>query len=173
MLLEAVNILPHLPEDTGNVQGHKYRPDLQITHLDKIGTRYLLVVTTVDVTASSYRQGTSTQPGKAAAQAEGRKTSEYKFKVDGMVTKLILAAVELSRSSGEGMVSLFKKGVKLATREGRNSDGSFVALWKRRLSIMARRSMMYQAHYASRKHLRNDLPDYEEDEEIMSDVDMY
>ena len=43
---------------------------------------------------------------------------------------------------------------------------------KRRLSIMARRAMMQQAH-ALRKHLRNDLPDYEEDEETISDVDMY
>ena len=53
------------------------------------------------------------------------------------------------------MVSLFKKGVKLATREGRNSDGSFAALWKRRLSIMARKiAMKQQAHYALRQYLK-------------------
>ena len=52
---------------------------------------------------------------------------------------------------------LFKNGITLATREGRNPDGSFAARWKRRLRIMARRSMMQQAHYALRKHLRNDL----------------
>ena len=89
----------------------------------------LVDVTTMDVTASSYRQRASTQPGNAAAQAEGRKTREYKSKVDGMVTKLIPAAVELSRRWGEGMVSLFKDGVKL-TRERRSSDGKFAAIWK-------------------------------------------
>ena len=32
---------------------------------------------------------------------------------------------------------------------------------------------MQQEHYALRKHLSNGLPDYEEDEEIMSNLDMY
>ena len=31
---------------------------------------------------------------------------------------------------------------------------------------------MQQAHYELRKHLKSDLPDFEEDEETMSDVDM-
>ena len=55
----------------------------------------------------------------------------------------------------------------LATHEGRNPDGSFAARSKRRLSIMASRSMMQQAHYALRKHLRNDLQD--DDDEVYSD----
>ena len=62
--------------------------------------------------------------------------------------------------------------MKPATREGRNSDGSFAALWKRRLSTMAGRFMMQEAQYALRKHLRNDFPDYD-DKDIMSDVDMF
>ena len=39
--------------------------------------------------------------------------------------------------------------------------------WKRRLSIMARRSMMQQAHYALRKHLRNVLED--DNDEVYDD----
>ena len=116
----------------------------------------------MDVTAITYRQGVSVQPGRAAQQAEGRKSREYKSKVDGMVTVVIPAAFELSGRRGEGFVSLFKKGVALATREGRNNDGSFAALWKRRLSITARTAMMCQAHYALRKYLGDDLCDYED-----------
>ena len=143
--LISYGFLPHLPDEENCCQGDQYIPDLQITHLDKSGTRYLVDVTTVDVTVSIYRQGASVQPGRAAAQAENHKTREYKSKVDGMVTKLIPAAFELSGRWGEGLVSLFKKGITLATREGHNSDGSFAARWKHRLSIMARRSMMQQA----------------------------
>ena len=79
----------------------------------------------------------------------------------------IPAAFELSgsgeRGGGEGFVSLLKKGVILATRGGRRIDGSFAALWKRRLSITARTAMMCQAHSALRKHhLVDDLCDYED-----------
>ena len=104
---------------------------------------------------------------RAAAQAENRKTREYKSKVDRLVTNLILAAFEQSGRWGEGLVSLFKNGITLATREGRNPDSSFAARWKHCLSIMARRSMMQQAHYALRKHLRNDLQD--DDDEVYDD----
>ena len=45
--------------------------------------------------------------------------------------------------------------VALATGEGRNTDGSFAALWN--LSITARTAMICQAHYALRKHLADDL----------------
>ena len=45
--------------------------------------------------------------------------------------------------------------------------GSFASRWKRRLSIMARRSMMQQAYYALRKHLRNDLQS--DDDEVYDD----
>ena len=44
--------------------------------------------------------------------------------------------------------------VHLATKLGKNHSGQFANRWKRRISIAARRGMMYQAHYALRKHLR-------------------
>ena len=59
-------------------------------------------------------------------------------------------------------VSLFKEGLALATREGRNIDCGLAALWKRILSITAITAMMCQAHYALRKHLADDLCDYDE-----------
>ena len=39
VMLEAVHILPHLPdaEQPGKQQGERYIPDLQITHLDDTG----------------------------------------------------------------------------------------------------------------------------------------
>ena len=99
----------------------------QIARLDETGTRHLVDGTTEGVTSSFYRLGTSTQPGKAAAQAEGRKAREHKSKVDGMVTKRIPAAVELSGRWGEGMVSLFKKGVKLVPQLRWKSCGALEA----------------------------------------------
>ena len=76
---------------------------------------------------------------------ENRKTREYKSKVNGMVTKLIPDALELNGRWGERLLSLFKKGITLDTREGLNPDGSCLARWKRRLGIMARTSMIHQA----------------------------
>ena len=89
----------------------------------------------MDVTVITYRQGASVQPGRAAQQSEGLKSREYKSKVDGMVAVVIPAAFELGGKWGEGFVSLLKKLNAPATREGRNIDDSFAALWKRRLSI--------------------------------------
>ena len=63
---------------------------------------------------------------------------------------------------GEGLISLFKKGVKLATKEGKNIAGTFATQCKRRLSITARKAMMGQAHHALRTYLRDDLQDYVE-----------
>ena len=54
-----------------------------ITHLDTTGIRYLVDVTTVDVTAASYRLAASQEAGAAARKAEARKTREYRSKVDG------------------------------------------------------------------------------------------
>ena len=85
---------------------------------------YLVDVTTVDVTAASYRLAASQEAGAAARKAEARKTREYRSKVDGRKTQLIPAAVELNGRWGDGMVSLFKKVVALATREGRNEGAS-------------------------------------------------
>ena len=45
----------------------------------------------------------------------------------GRKTQLIPAAVELNGRWGDGMVSLFKKAVALATREGCN-EGGFLRL---------------------------------------------
>ena len=84
-----------------------YRRDLQITHLDTTGIRYVVDVTTVDVTAASYRLGASQEDGAAARKAEARKTREYRSKVDGRKIRLIPAAVELNGRWGDGMVSLF------------------------------------------------------------------
>ena len=53
------------------------------------------------------------------------------------------------------MVLVFKMAVALASQEGKNDNGQFAYRWKRRISI-AIRGMMYQAHYALRKHLRDD-----------------
>ena len=55
------------------------------------------------------------------------------------------------------MVSLFKKVVALATREGRNEGGFSAIVWKRQLAIVARSTMIDQAHYALRKHLAHDM----------------
>ena len=51
---------------------------------------------------------------------------------------------------------------KLAKKEGRNANGHFANRWKRRISLAARRAMIYQAHYALRKYFREDHPDYDE-----------
>ena len=83
--------------------------------------------------------------------------SVYRSKVDGRKTQLIPAAVELNGRWGDEMVSLFKKVVALATREGRNEGGSFATVWKRRLAIVARTTMIDQAHYALRKHFADDM----------------
>ena len=100
----------------------------------------------MDVTAATYRAAASRNPGGAAATAEGRKVREYKSKVDGKTTVHIPAAFEMSGRWGEGLISLFKKGVTLATKEGKNIGGAFANQWKRRLSITARKAMMRQAH---------------------------
>ena len=70
-------------------------------------------------------------------------------------------------------IQLFKMAVALATV--RNANGHFANRWKRRISLAARRAMIYQAHYALRKHLREEHPDYDElsddDQEIqMNDL---
>ena len=78
-------------------------------------------------------------------------------RVDGRKTQLITAAVELNGRWGDGMVSLFKKVVTLATREGRNEGGFFATVSKRRLAIVARTTMIDRAHYALRKHLADDM----------------
>ena len=80
-------MLPHTEsmESGTQSQGGAFRPDLQVTHLDSTGKRYLVDVTRVDVSATVYRADASKIPGAAAAKAEARKTREYFSKVDGMV----------------------------------------------------------------------------------------
>ena len=57
-----------------------------------------------------------------------------------------------------------------------NHSGQFANLWKRRISIAARRGMMYQAHYALRKHLRyslhnrNDVMEEDDDDTHMQEL---
>ena len=158
VLLEPMHVLPHAPGDEVT-KGRVFRPDLQVTHLDTSGVRYLVDVTTVDVTAATNRGTASKKAGVAATKAEGRKTREYKSKVDGRKTQLIPAAFELCGRWGEGLVMLFKKGIVLATREGRNENGTFATYWKRRLSIVARTTMIQIAQVALRGHLqRHDDP---------------
>ena len=65
------------------------------------------------------------------------------------------------------MVSLFKKVVALATREGRNEGGSFATVWKRRQAMFARTTMIDQAHYALRKHFADDMKHFADDKPIM------
>ena len=68
------------------------------------------------------------------------------------------------------MASLFKKGIKLANKERKNTTGAFAARWKRRLSITAKKAMMsLLAHHALRTCLRDELEDYV-DEDTMSDL---
>ena len=177
VLLEPVNVLPHAESLEQHVypQGEINRPDLQVTHLDNTGKRYLVDVTTVDVSAKIYRAEASTTPEAGAAKAEARKSREYRSKVDGIRTKVLPAAVELSGRWGEGMIQLFKMAVALATKEGRNANGHFANRWKRRISLAARRAIIYQAHYALRKHLRDGNPDYDElsDDEPFDDREIH
>ena len=49
-------------------QREGFRPDLQVTHLDKTGERYSIDVTTVDVSFKTYRVDASNLPGAAAAK---------------------------------------------------------------------------------------------------------
>ena len=153
-------------------QGGTFRPDLQVTHLDSTGKRYLVDVTTVDVSAAVYRADASKVPGAAAAKAEARKTREYRSKVDGIRTKVLPAAVELSGRWGDGMVALFKMAVALATKEGRNANGQFANRWKRRICLAAKRAMIYQAQYALRKHLRDEMPGYDDLSDDDRDIQM-
>ena len=90
VLCEPVNVLPHAPEVDSGAQGEFYRPDLQITHLDNTGARYHVDVTTVDVTAPTYRTDASKETGAAARKAESGKVREYKSKVDEKHTHLTL-----------------------------------------------------------------------------------
>ena len=98
-----------------------FRPDVQVTHLDNTGKRYHVDVTTVDDSAKIYRAKASTTHGAGAAKAEARKSREYRSKMDGMRTKVLPAAVELSGRWGEGMMQLFKMAVVLATKKVRNA----------------------------------------------------
>ena len=172
VLLEPVNVLPHAHnlDPRAQPQGEVFRPDLQVTHLDSTGKRYLIDVTTVDVSSKTYRADASKVPGAAAAKAEARKTREYRSKANGRMTVVLPAAIELSGRWGEGMVLVFKMAVTLATQEGKNENGQFANRWKRRISIAARRGMMYQAHYALRKHLHDDLDVYHDS--LDDDVNM-
>ena len=56
VLLEPIKVLPHT-ESIGHErqsQGGTFRPDLQDTHLDSTGKRYLVDVTTMEVSATLY-----------------------------------------------------------------------------------------------------------------------
>ena len=99
----------------------------------------------MDVSATVYRADASEIPGAAAAKAEARKTREYRSKVDGIRTKVLPAAVELSGRWADGMVAPFKKAVALAIKERRNANGQFANRWKRRICLAAKRAMIYQA----------------------------
>ena len=130
MLLEPVNVLPHAHnlDPRAQPQGEVFRPDLQVTHLDSTGKRYLIDVTTVDVSSKTYRADASKVPGAAAAKAEARKTREYRSKADGRMTGGAACSdriVCLSGRWGEGMVLVFKLAVTLATQEGKNENGQF------------------------------------------------
>ena len=171
VLHEPINVLPHthsLDKTAQQLQGEVFRPDLQVTHLDDSGKRYLIDVTTVDVSCKTYRSEASKIPGAAASKAEARKTREYRSKADGKMTVVLPAAIELSGRWGDGMVLVFKMAVRLATKLGKNHSGQFANRWKRRISIAARRGMMYQAHYALRKHLRYSLHNRDD---VMEDDD--
>ena len=158
VLLEPMHVLPHAPCDEVT-KVRVFRPDLQVTHLETSGVRYLVDVPTVDVTAATNRGMANKKAGVAATNAEGRKTREYKSKVDGRKTQLIPAAFELCGRWGEGLAMLSKQGIVLATREGRNEKGTFATYWKRRLSIVARTTMIQIAQVALRGHLqRHDVP---------------
>ena len=87
-------------EQGTHIAGGNFRPDLQVTHLDSTGKRYLADVTMVDVSSTAYLTDASKIPGAAAAKAEARKTREYRSKIDGIRTKVLSAAVELSGRSG-------------------------------------------------------------------------
>ena len=103
------------------------------------------------------------------------RAERYRSKVDGIRTKVLPAAVELSGRWGEGMIQLFKMAVASATKEGRNAYCHFANRSKRRISLAARRTIMYQAHYALRKHLRDGNPDYDElsDDESFDDREIH
>ena len=70
-------MLPHthsLDQTARQLQGEVFRPDLQVTHLDDSGKRYLIDVTTVDMSSKAYRTEASRIPGEAASKAEEPKT---------------------------------------------------------------------------------------------------
>ena len=70
------------------------------------------------------------------------------------------------------MIQLFKMAVPLATKEGRNANDHFAHRWKRRISLAARRAMIYQAHYALRKYLLENHPGYDELSDDDQDIQM-
>ena len=87
-----------------------------------------LTVDTLEICIVGSRVRVSKKNGAAAAKDEGRKTRVYKSKVDSKTTLLFPAAIEMSGRWGEGLISLFKKGVSLATKEGKNTAGKFATL---------------------------------------------
>ena len=68
-MLEPTHVLPHAPpNDAANAGDIHFRPDLQVTHLDTSGKRYLVDVTKIDVTAASYCNGASRKSSSAQDQ---------------------------------------------------------------------------------------------------------
>ena len=106
----------------------------------------MLDVTTVDVTASTVLDCSRSAKGYAAGKAEARKSREYSSKITDASIQFLPAAYELPGRWGEGFVSVIRKASNLASRNGRNDDGLFPVIWKRKIMLAAHRTLFLHAH---------------------------
>ena len=70
----------------------------------------------------------------------------YSSKITDASIQLLPAAYELPGRWGEGFVSVIRKASNLASRNGRNDDGLFPVIWKRKIMLAAHRTMFLHAH---------------------------
>jgi hypothetical protein len=145
VLLEPTHFAGSLQGQNG-VNTVTFRPDALITFLDGSGKTYMLDVTTVDVTASAFLENSRHAIGYAAKKAEARKTREYKPKITDPSIQLLPAAYELPGRWGKGLISVIRKASVLASHNGRNDDGLFPVIWKRKLVLAAHRTLFLHAH---------------------------
>ena len=82
-------MLPHthsLDQTAQQLQGEVFRPDLPVKHLDDSGKRYLMDVTTVDVSSKTYRTDASRSLGRQHLKRKRGKPLEYRTKADANMT---------------------------------------------------------------------------------------
>jgi hypothetical protein len=133
--------------------------------------KYMVDVTTADVTAATYLDRARLDIGYAASRCEAIKIKKYQPRIASRAISLIPAAIEMPGRWGDGLVFLIQKACALAKLNSRDNSGLFGAVWKRRIAIVHRTAMVQQAQQSLMKTAK---PDPEMESEFMDtfpDVD--